>query len=346
MTKPFAFKVGLVYWGKQSGNVANVGDLLRQLGCKVTHVPFDRPFPDSLDLIWAFGPYGSLVPVIDQVKRGGQFFVLWMTEQFPAPVIPRPVTRVASWSRTLLERLVFRRHEDGVLRPLSNGQSWLKTGLRFRYYGDLLWLKQSGVPFLVAVGSQWITNYLRQDGLDALTGFYGYHEGMGRDLGQERDIPILWLGKIGTNRRGKYLQQLRAELADRGIEIMVIDGVEHPYVFGEARTELLNRTKITVNLLRREWDNHSMRFYLASANKVMIISEPTFSHIPLVPGEHFVSAPFAEMADTVCYYLEHDDERERIAARAYEKVTTELTMARATEQILTAVQAKFNESHA
>lgn len=346
MMRSFSFKVGLIYWGGKSGNVANVGEMMRQLGCEVTHIPFDRPFPPDIDIVMAFGPFGSLAPVIDQVKKGGPLLVLWMTEQFPAPVIPRWLTRWMSIARTRLECLAFGRHEDGVLRPYAFSQPLMKKGLRFRYYGDLIWLKRDGVPSLVAVGSKWITEYLRQDGLETLTGYYGYHEDMGRDLGIERDIPVLWLGKIGTNRRGRYLRKLRQELAQRGIEIKVIDGVEHPYVFGDARTELLNRSKITVNLLRQEWDNHSMRFYLAAVNKVLVVSEPTYAHIPLVPGEHFVSVPFSEMADSICYYLENEKERSEIAGKAHEMVTTELTMARATEQILMAVKTQIHKTHA
>jgi len=79
-------------------------------------------------------------------------------------------------------------------------------------------------------------------------GPYNFASEWGADLILERDIPVLWLGKISTDRRRKYLQQVRAELKKRGIEDVVIYGTENPYVFGEERRILLNLTQITVNI--------------------------------------------------------------------------------------------------
>ena len=90
--------------------------------------------------------------------------------------------------------------------------------------------------------------FLRPRGYTHLVGYYNFSSEWGADLSLERDILVLWLGNKGTDRRRKYLQQVRAELKKRGIEIVVIDGIEIPYVFGEERTILLNLTQITVNI--------------------------------------------------------------------------------------------------
>jgi hypothetical protein len=113
-----------------------------------------------------------------------------------------------------------------------------------------------------------------------------------------------------------------------------VDGVEHPYVFGEERTILLNRTKIALNLLREEWDDNSMRYCLAAPNRALIVTEPTLKHTPLRPGVHLVEAPIDRMVDTICYYLEREEERQRIVDQAYQLVTTELTMRQGLAQIL------------
>jgi hypothetical protein len=40
-------------------------------------------------------------------------------------------------------------------------------------------------------------------------------------------------------------------MAQRGIALLVLDGVDHAHVFGEERAALLNRTKIVLNHLRQ-----------------------------------------------------------------------------------------------
>lgn len=135
-------------------------------------------------------------------------------------------------------------------------------------------------------------------------------------MGLERDIPVLWLGKVGSERRRKLLQRLRAELQARGVELLVIDGEERPYVFGEERTQLLNRTKIMLNLLREKWDDNSLRYTLASHNGALVVSEPTLPHTSFEPGVHLVQAPLPDMADAICHYLQHEKQRRQIVERA------------------------------
>jgi hypothetical protein len=116
--------------------------------------------------------------------------------------------------------------------------------------------------------------------------------------------------------------------------MMVVDGVEHPYVFGEDRIILLNRTKIVLNLLRTPWDDNSMRYCLAAPNRALVVTEPTLPHTDFTPGVHLVEAPAEQITDTICYYLAHEEERCQIVDRAYQLVTTELTMAKSAAQIL------------
>jgi hypothetical protein len=133
----------------------------------------------------------------------------------------------------------------------------------------------------------------------------------------------LWLGKTGSTRRARLLKQIRSELKERGVDMMVIDGVENPYVFGEQRTVLLNRTKIMLNVLREKWDDNSMRFILAAPCRTLIVTEPTLRHSPFLPGVHLVEAPLPQLADMICHYLTHEEERLQITDRAYQLVTQE-----------------------
>ncbi len=331
-------RIGVICWGDCGGLISMVGSSLVRAGCEVSFFQYDEKLDRTLDVVMAFGPFGSLVPVANQLLAWPPYqrplFVLWMTEQFPDPTLPKWVHDTGGIARSYAERLAYKSRDWRVSQPAALLQLIKTKGLRYRYYGDIQWLRRTGVLSMLVVGSQWIANFLRPRGFAPLVGYYNFASDWGADLALERDIPVLWLGKMGTDRRRNYLQQVRSELEKRGVEVVVIDGIENPYVFGEARTILLNRTKITINLLRQKWDNHSMRYYLASSNRVLIVTEPTFPHIPFVPGEHLVETPIEQMADTICYYLANEEKRTAIANRAHHLATTELTADIAVTQIL------------
>ncbi|NJN54329.1 MAG: glycosyltransferase family 1 protein [Anaerolineae bacterium] len=207
--------------------------------------------------------------------------------------------------------------------------------MRFRYYGDLHWLRREGILSLLLLESEVTAEFLRQRGFQPATFTLGSRPDWGANLNLKRDIPVLWLGKAGSRRRQNMLMHLRQQLRVRGVEMMVVDGVEHPYIFGHERTVLLNRTQIVLNLVRHSWDCNSLRFYLAAPNRAMMISEPLLPHIPaIVPGCHYVEVPVAELADTICHYLSEPDKRQHIAQAAHELVTAELTCENAFIHIL------------
>ena len=119
--------------------------------------------------------------------------------------------------------------------------------------------------------------------------------------------------------------------------MVVVDGIEHPYVFGEERTKLLNRTQVVLNLLRTKWDENAMRYYLAGLNRALIVTEPTLPHHPyFIPGVHLVEAPIGSMVDTICYYLSHEKERQQITESAFQLVTDRLTVENMLQQVLQA----------
>jgi hypothetical protein len=239
----------------------------------------------------------------------------------PNPGLPEWWRYLGGSARSLLDRMAYRQEESGrwTIRP------WLKpatsSAKRNRYYGDLFWMKRQGILSLLTLSSLWTADYLRARGFDPLLLPPSVLEG--EDLKLERDIPVLWLGKTGSNRRARILAQVRADLKARGIELMVIDGVENPYVFGHKRTILLNRSKIVLNIMREKWDDNSMRYILAAPCRALVVTEPTLPHSPFQPGVHLVEAPVDQMADAICHYLEREEERLAITDRAYELVTRE-----------------------
>jgi hypothetical protein len=331
-------RVGVVYWGKYDGVASTLAQSLRDdLGCITTKMGFNEKLPHNLDAVLMYGPFDSMVPLGNQLAAipasRRPKFIFWMTEQLPNPTLPEWIRYPVGLVRSKMERLFFRQIEPGVWRRPKWTLGWLAKGHRFRYYGDLYWLHRQGVLSSLAISSHWTADYLRTRGFSPHL-MAGIPADWGADLGLERDIPVLWLGKIGSARRGRLLKRLRAELAACNVEIMVVDGVENPYIFGNDRTKLLNRTKIVLNLLREPWDDNSMRFCLAAPNRAMIITEPTLPHSSFKPGVHMVEAPVDQLAHTICRYLACDEERLPFVERAYHLAVQELPMGKGLARVL------------
>lgn len=340
-------QIGVYYWKQDEGFGNAVVGTLENMGYDPAVINRDD-FTErisELSLLLIYGPWGSLEPVARRLRgispAERPAVVLWQSEQFPNPKLHAWVWRTVGLGRSYLDTLGYHQAPNGTIIPRPAWGLILSRLHRFRYFGDLLRYSRSGFLDVVAVWSKWTTEFLIARGVPAMTAYMGNYAGCGRDLGLQRDIPVLWLGKPGSGRRGQLVRRVHDDLDRRGIKMLVVDGVEHPYVFGEERTKLLNRAKFTLNLLRQSWDNTSMRFFLASANKSVLISEPMLPHIPFDPGVHFIQTPVDEITGTIADWLGRDAEREAMAERAYQLGVEQITMKASLHKIIThAIQKK------
>lgn len=325
LTRLKNLRVGIIQWDKGDGLAAMYAQTMTDLGCEPVEFMYNAPLPSSLDIVIVFGPFGSLVPIIRQLlmqpAANRPVLTYWMTEQLPNPDLPEWFRYGVGQVRSKIEQWAFQPDQQGYWQPHPILGKLITKAHRYRYYGDLYWLRRLGLLTTLVIPSAWTGKFLQARGFDSIDPPPGYRSDWGRDLGLERDIPVLWIGKVGSSRRGRLLQQLRSDIKVVGIDLLMIDGEENPYVFGEERTRLLNRTKIMVNLLREEWDDNSMRFSLAAHNHALVITEPTLSHSDFVPGEHLVETPIERLAETICYYLTHETERKRITDQAYQLIS-------------------------
>ena len=176
--------------------------------------------------------------------------------------------------------------------------------------------------------------YLEEQGIRSWYVPYGYHPSYGTILGLERTIDVLFLGDRGPRRRRRLLRYLRAQ----GIDVDARGSWSDPSLWGESRSRLLNQTKIVVHLQRYPGKVAAMRLVLALANGAMVVAEPCYRPDPFVPGVHYAEAPVAELPDLIRYYLEHDEERERIVAAGHRLVTEELTFERSAQKVLEVIR--------
>lgn len=318
-------RVGIMHRDPDNDYSLQLARILSELGCDdVIHFSFDAKLPEGQDFIIIFGPFSSLVPVVKQLiaypKSERPSLIFLMTEQLPDPGLPEWFRYGFGRLRSRAERMAYYQRPEGDWR-LRKGTRWLTIiGYRYRYYGDLFWMQQEEILTTLSIGSFWTADRLRANGLNPIVLPRSYSPSFGRDLNLERDIPVIWIGKMGSARRRSLVNKIRDQLRSRGVEMLVIDGEENSYVFGEERTVLMNRTKIALNLLRQKWDDNSSRYSLAAANRTLIVTEPTLPHTPFESGVHLVEAPVDQIAETIVYYLSHDEERQHMVDQAYELI--------------------------
>ena len=157
----------------------------------------------------------------------------------------------------------------------------------------------------------------------------GYHVDWGRDLGLERDIDVLFLGRADNGSRQRLLVRVTRELGERGIELVRVEGG----CFGEERTRLLNRSRIVFDIPRLSWEMPLMRFLMSMSCGALVVSSWTGDPSPFEAG-HLVQGREEKLAETIAWYLNHEDERRRIADAAAGFVTERLTLEQSLSTIL------------
>jgi len=200
---------------------------------------------------------------------------------------------------------------------------------KYRYVGEYYYAFRMGWLPALAETSWMFAKFHTGHGLPTFCIPWGTSPSWHQRLDLERDIDVLWLGKRRTRRRSNNIERIRQRVAADGRVMHVADGVENPLVYGDERTRLINRSKITVNVMQNWYDNSfHMRFHIDAGNRSLVISEHLPPHYKeYVPGFHYVSADVADVPDTILHYLRHEDERNEIAENAYQLVTTKLTFA-------------------
>lgn len=178
------------------------------------------------------------------------------------------------------------------------------------------------------------TEFLISRGIPVQFAPVGYHPWIGFNMGMERDIDVLFIG-IKHPRRQAILKELQRSLVQEGKVLMTVEGG----CYGKQRTELLNRARISLNLLKEPWGLPGERLLMSMGCGSLVVSEQMENPAPYRAGEHFVQAEAKDLPGVIAYYLAHEDERKAIVRSACDFVTQELTMEKSIKQILGACGA-------
>lgn len=312
------------------GSAAAGWDVFNWPRARAAHLPEDI---GRFHTVLGYGPHnGSMLPVaglLTQARQPRPRFVWWLCENAPDPASWRSTLFAGSLVRWWGDRLIGYRDDT----PVSSGlRQWLSAGQRHRILAELRHFRRAGLLDRLVVTSAARARLLQQLGFETVTIPLGYHAGAGDDLGLERDIDVLFLGRL-TPRREAHLRTIRDALASDGIN-MEINASGGQWVEGHERTRLLNRAKIVLNLLRSPGDFTSHRLVLAMANKALVVSEPFADPSPYQEGTHFIQAASRDLPSAIGQLIRDDQRRASIVQCAYHFVTTELAMAKLCAQCL------------
>jgi hypothetical protein len=233
--------------------------------------------------------------------------VAWMSE----PLVP-PVASGLPWPR--------RTHRD-----------WVKLALRDRRVIDArsnerrtLALVREGLIDAVATTTLARVERFAEVGIDAAWVPQTVGPSVHADLGLERDIPVLFLGAMTVPRRRLIAWRLKRA----GVELTAVGDWHDPAYWGDARTRLLNRAVITLNINRFPGNFPDTRFNLAAANRSLIVSEPVYRPDPYVEGVTHVEAEAADLPAVLERWLADHEGRQRMVNAAYETAMTRLDRSR------------------
>lgn len=247
-------------------------------------------------------------PVLDRIREVPReerpLVIVWHTEPLP---LPRATgLRTAPLTLREIAKLVLR---DRINDARSNARYMRR-------------LDEEGIVDLLTVSERSFQAFLEQEGIASEFIPLGYHRGAGHRLNLERDIDVLFLGDQHVRRRKRIIQGL----ARQGVAVQAVGDYTDPRYWGDSRTELLNRTKILLNLSRHPGLQNDVRLMIGMATGALVVSEPICYPEPYIPGQHYVEAPLDEMAHTIRRYADDASAREEITAAAHAFVTEELTM--------------------
>jgi hypothetical protein len=337
-------RVAVPEWVEDDGIAKMIGYELKQIGYDPVLFFFDRHIPEAVDYLLTFGPYNRILPLWQNNARqaaGRRPVVIhWNTEGMPDLRVPPAVVRTLGALRSKIGRMSYSGSVfDNFLysiRPVSNIDQWFK---RYRYHGDYEYACKKGWLHVLSDTSHIYSRLRSKIGIPTLYAPWGASQRWYQDLGIERDIDVLWMGTRGSQRRSRILDQVFTKLRTKGLNVYIADNEIQPFIFGEERTRFLNRAKITLNITRTWYDDNFSRFTMACPNRSLVVSEPVLPHCTeFLKNVHYVSAKIEDLADTIIYYLEHEEERKKIIDNAYKLMMDELKFEKSLRRMFAAAQ--------
>ena len=219
---------------------------------------------------------------------------------------------------------------------MDDGADWRQLRGVLQNWWSILDAQRHGWVDHFMSSTQQRQRFLESRGIESSFIPVGAYPELGRDLHLVRDIPVTFLGRARFGRRKAHLDQLTRGLAKKGVRLNRIEGD----CYGERRCEMLNRTRILINLHNYAWSPAWIRFVMAALCGALIVSEPADDDQPFSTGAHYVGATPDEMPDMILRLLDDPATCDRITCAAAGLCANELTLQRAVQVLSEKVSSR------
>ena len=242
--------------------------------------------------------------------------VLWHVEPLPR-VKPEPGSPLHRWLPTG-KILDLSRAALPPLARSSTWQRWREQAANVREpLTNLVLLRRHAAAFdRIVIDTPTRAEGAIGAGLDVAIVPVGYHAAYAGGLlapATERDIEVISLANVDRiARRYRLMRDIEATLARSGIAL------EHVkrHTYGSARTQVLRRSKVVLDVHRVPNSHPLYRFILAAAAGAAMVTEPLDQPQPLVPGIHYMEAETARLAEATLELLADEPRRRRMVDAA------------------------------
>ena len=151
--------------------------------------------------------------------------------------------------------------------------------------------------------------------------------------GSARDVDVLFLGRLSNAHRRGLLRTVLRPLKRAGLRVEV---ASHG-LYGAARETMLDRTKVIMNLSKYPWDTAWMRFYMAAAQGVAVVSEPLSQPAPLRPGIDYLEASPDRLAETIVSLVADEPRRAALVIACRSRIDAEMSFDAGAHRMISAV---------
>jgi hypothetical protein len=333
----------------------------QQIRARVVHDGDPVAFDHALLLLVGSGSY---FPRFAEMARSWSMpprIVLWHQQPLPPPVLTQRASELG-------HRLLSARWEDVFGRwsralgflPAAKGrmrtmlQQLLAVPVRQEFerlggaeyanvgwddlctvFEEAAWLKSTfdePHPWIDSVACSTPTRvaFLQQCGIAARFVPLGFHAAWGEPGEKERDIDVLFVGTCHSPGRRSLVPEVLRRLRDWGYRTHEA-GV---FPCGRERTELLQRARVVLNVLRFPWEFPGPRLFASAACGALVVSNEAVQNEPFDAGLHYIRAPRARMAESISWYLTHEEERRRRAAQALHSFSQDFPLLTSLEKLL------------
>ena len=282
-----------------------------------------RPENRPRTAMWQIDP---LPPRVLDRRLEGQ--ALRLAELFAHRRLLRPLEILVSWPlySAIAKRGLgsFSDPKNGYFVDPPMARTTVETYAAIRRGVAEGWLDRA---YVSTVGKQ---RFLSERGIDAGFAPFGVYQGLADDRHLTRDIDVLFIGTLRKRHRRDALPRIMREIGKTGARVEVVGGG----VYGNARIELLKRTRVVLHIHKYPWDTPWIRWTMAAANGALMVSEPLTDPTPFEPGVHYFEAPVDELPATVAGLLANPELLQATATRCRDFVRERFTLRGSLEAML------------